>query len=87
MLYKKSAKQSEAIFTYPNLKALFKTLDIGWREGSDVLSRSLATDVWDELIKGSLGIFKHGSMDAMDILRTSVTEWYLESQRLPDVMN
>lgn len=52
-----------------------------------MLSRSLATDVWDELIKGSLGIFKHGSMDAMDILRKSIAEWYLESQRLPDVMN
>lgn len=34
-----SAKQSEAVFTYPNLKALFKTLDDGRREGSNVLSR------------------------------------------------
>ncbi|KAK6209448.1 hypothetical protein LQW54_006301 [Pestalotiopsis sp. IQ-011] len=32
-----SAKQSEAVFTYPNLKALFQTLGDGWCEGSDVL--------------------------------------------------
>lgn len=52
-----------------------------------MLPRSLATDVWDELMKGSLGIFEHVSMDETDTLRESVAEWYLESQRLADAMN
>lgn len=32
-----SAKQSEAVFTYPNLKALFQMLGDGWCEGSNLL--------------------------------------------------